>query len=702
MSSFPTIPRDDSPGSHPTIGLWTICFGLLVLAASARFSQGQQPDNADAPATAEVTDDEDTATSAEEEPMVTPPEAPLPEVPETTVVGRPGAFPAGPLVEGTVTTPTRTATSIGQVGSATTVISSEQIRRSGYSVVGDLLEGTTGLRVVRQGAPGGLTSVFLRGANSNQTKVLLDGIPINDPSSAGRAFDFSHLSVDNIERIEIVRGPQSTLYGTDAIGGVINIITKRGEGPLTARAKFMGGSYGTNRQDVSVSGGTNCVNYSIGGSHYYTDGFSSASERLGNTEDDHHRLGTVSGRFGWTPTETFDVDYVFRWADLRTNIDNFDFTTGLPLDEVGTSRQSLTESFYSRIQARWEMFDGGIEQRLAYNLTDYSRGDTGDLGAVPFPVTPSAFEGQTRKLEWQADVLLLQNNLLSVGADYYVEDASSSFGLAASQNKYGFFLQDQIELAERWFTTVGFRWDTWNVAGEAQTYQVRSVYNVHETGTSFHGTLGTGFRAPSLSENLDPLFGNPALKPEESQGWDVGATQRLLGDDMIVEFYYYRNDLRNLIVFDFSIPPFGALANVGRARTHGVEVNALWNIHPDVALSASYTRTDTLNVDTGLPLARRPKDQGSIGATYRYCEGRGAASLYALFFGDSIDNGVFGGPAFRVLDGYTLLNMVADYQLTEHMRCFCRFDNLLNEHYEVVTGYGTPLSSAFGGIDLVW
>ena len=150
----------------------------------------------------------------------------------------------------------------------------------------DVLRGPAGLDVVQQGPPGGLTTVFLRGAESRHTKVLLDGIPINDPSSASRLFDFSNLSVDNVERIEIVRGPQSTLYGTDAIGGVINVITKRGKGPATATARFQGGSYGMTRNSANVSGGTDCYHYSLGGSCYYTDGFSAASERLGNAEAD--------------------------------------------------------------------------------------------------------------------------------------------------------------------------------------------------------------------------------------------------------------------------------------------------------------------------------------------------------------------------------------------------------------------------------
>jgi vitamin B12 transporter len=648
-------------------------------------------------------DEETEPSTAEPLPVELPDEIPRGELavpgeaidtlPATTVVGQ---------LAGEVTTPTRTATPVGQVGSATTVITSGQIQASGYSVVGDVLRGTAGLDVVRQGPQGGVTSVFMRGGNSNHTKVLLDGIPINDPSSAGRAFDFSNLSVDNIERIEIVRGPQSTLYGTDAIGGVINIITKRGEGPPTVRARFMGGSYGTSRDSLGVSGGTDCFHYSLGGSYLYSDGFSAASERLGNTEDDHLRMGTVSGRFGWTPSETFDVDYVFRWAEVRSDIDNFNFTTGLPEDEVIKKRQNLSEPFFNRIQARWDTLEGTLEHRVAFDYIDYRRRDSGDLGTAPFPTFPAAFQGQTRKVDYQANLRLLCTNLLTVGADYYDESASNTFGLSASQYKHGIFLQDQIQLAERWFTTVGFRWDTWNVAGQAQTYQFRSVYHLYETGTSFHGTLGTGFRAPSLSESLDPFTGNPALQPERSQGWDIGATQRLCCDAVVVEFYYYRNDFRDLIVFDTSIPPFGQLVNVGRARTHGVELVALWNITPDVAINATYTRTDSLNIDTGLPLARRPQDKGGTGVTYRFDEGRGTVNLYALFFGNSIDNGVFGGPAFRLLHGYTLLNLAAHYQLTERVRGFCRFDNLLNDHYEIVTGYATPAFSAFGGVDVVW
>ena len=167
---------------------------------------------------------------------------------------------------------------------------------------------------------------------------------------------------------------------------------------------------------------------------------------------------------------------------------------------------------------------------------------------------------------------------------------------------------------------------------------------------------------------------------------------------MTVECYYFRNDFSDLIQFDPTVPPFGMLVNVGRARTHGVELLALWQVAANTIVDASYTRTDSENAATGQPLPRRPWDKGSVGVRQRFADGRASARVYALMFGKSLDS--FDGTV--VLDGYTLLNMTADYQFTEHLRGFCRFDNLLNQHYEVVYGYATPGSSAFGGVELQW
>ena len=208
----------------------------------------------------------------------------LPELPETVVRGRPEPFPANSLEGETVVTPTRTETPASEVGSSFSVVTQQEIQASGLTNAGEILRDVVGVDVVRQGGPGSLQSVFIRGANSQQTKVLLDGIPINDPSNATRGFDFSTLDVENIERIEVLRGPQSLLYGSDAIGGVINIITRRGYGPLSVHATGRGGTFGTSRESLTISGGNDRVYYSFGGAFSDTAGVSQAARRLGNTD----------------------------------------------------------------------------------------------------------------------------------------------------------------------------------------------------------------------------------------------------------------------------------------------------------------------------------------------------------------------------------------------------------------------------------
>ncbi|MEX2561076.1 MAG: TonB-dependent receptor [Pirellulales bacterium] len=519
----------------------------------------------------------------------------LPVLPETTVIGRPqpgGSPDTGYPSASPVVSATRTPIRSGDVGSSISVITEEQIRAKGQTSVAEVLRGLPGVDVVQQGGPGRVTSLFLRGGSSEHTKVLLDGLPLNDPITPGRSFDFSTLSVDNIERIEILRGPQSTLYGSDAIGGVVNIITRRGRGPPSGRLGVMGGSFGTSHESASVSGSTCDWHYALSGSYFDTDGFSAADERLpGNTENDAFRLGTLGGRTGWTPYENFDVDFVFRYHRGTAEIDD----GGGPFMDDPNER-NFAEQAFARTQLRYATVDDLWEQTLAFNFADHNRRtiDPADI-LHPSDAFFSRFNSQLHMLDWQHNLLLLEGNTLTVGAVYADETGASSFtGESAfgpfegdmpeqSLRNTGVYLQDQLSLGDRWFTTLGARQDHYSQAGTADTYRATSLYRLLGTETALRGSIGTGFKAPTLFQLFDAFSGNLDLLPEESKGWDVGLEQPLGRGRLVIGATYFRNDFENLIDFD---PSTFRFFNVGRALATGVELSSLYIVSPATSLIA--------------------------------------------------------------------------------------------------------------------
>jgi vitamin B12 transporter len=607
----------------------------------------------------------------------------VPTIEPQRVVGT--AEQNGPA-EPSVVTPTRTEMPASRFGGTVRVITSEEIRQSNETTVSELLRRVPGVDVVQSGPQGGLTSVFLRGANSQHTKVLMDGIPLNDPSNASRLFDFGNMLLDNVEQIEVLQGPQSILYGSDAIGGVINIVTKRGEGPMRVGVSAMGGSLGTHREQARIQGGTSLYHYSVTGSWNQTDGFSAAAPRVGGVERDGFRAGAVTGRFGWTPSEDFEAEYTFRWVNSRAEVDDAPFSLGTPpTDDL--FRLNLSEAFYNRVQLRRAMWDDLLVHQVSFSLADYDRRDTDDM-------FPARFLGQTRKFLYQADLLVTDSNVLSAGADYTAEDGESidTFGgAAATQNLRGVFIQDQIQWMDRWFTTAGLRWDDHNVAGRANTYRFTSLFDIWETGTRVRGSLGTGFRAPSLAENLFP-FGNPDLRPETSRGWEYGLDQSWFDGELTMGVTYFRNDIRNLILFDLDT---FVLENIGVARTHGMEVTGFCQLTPVLTLQGSYTLTNTRDEEFDRPLVRRPRNKGTMLLTRRLWNDQASLSLQGIFIGERTD----ARDGSVVLDPYTLFHLSGDYFMNPDTRLFLRVHNLFNERYEEITGFGTQPLTAFAGVD---
>jgi vitamin B12 transporter len=350
----------------------------------------------------------------------------------------------------------------------------------------------------------------------------------------------------------------------------------------------------------------------------------------------------------------------------------------------------LSEQFFQRVEMRRQSMEGTLEHVVSFSHTKIDREDTDDA-------FPSDFAGNTHRFVYQTNIYLLPGNTLSAGVDYLNEDAfgSSPFGTAsASQRDTGIFVQDQIDIAERWFTTVGWRWDHHNAAGSSSTYRMTSVLDLWETGTRLRGSIGTGFRAPSLAENLFP-FGNVTLRPESNKGWEYGVEQDMVDGLIVLGATYFRNDFQNLILFDTNT---FTLENIGSGRAHGVEVWSNTWLTDTLRMDASYTRTDTNDDSTGQQLARRPQHKGTVSFRQTFLDDIASVALRGRFIGKRLDSrdGSIG------LDNYAVWDLTADCFLTDDLRVFARIDNVFDEDYEEITGFSARPFAAFAGADWVY
>lgn len=647
----------------------------------------------------------------------------LPEGPGTVVEGTvvSGVGSQGGAVSGNtvVTSPNTTATTLGNTGASITVITSEQIRQKGQVNVAEVLRGVPGLDVVRAATPGSQTSVFIRGAAQEQTKVLIDGVPANDPISPGRAFDFANLSVDNIERIEVLRGPQSVLYGSDALGGVISIITKKGQGAMSGRVGAWGGSFNTMNSSADVGGSRGPIYYSVAGSYFMTDGFSAASSRLpGNVEKDGFQLGTLSTRTGWQPSDNVNLDFTFRYNQGNVDIDKGGGANRDDVNDTNTYQQTVAGVRLSTTSAA-----GWYEQQLSFYVSDVKRGTNSRTDP---PVLPGGdffqgyFRGNTQQVNWRNTFHLLDNERLgssvTFGGVYQTETGSSHsdssfFGFPSSDafaktslDDGAVYGENQIRVAENWHTTLGVRSDHYNVYGANDTYRMTSLYRVPGSNTGIHGTLGTGFRAPTIYQRFDPFSGNAALNPERSKGWDIGVEQPLFDGLLVPNVTYFRNDFSNFIDFDQNTFVF---INIPQVRTSGVEFSTLFVLTDRSTLTTSYTYTDTDGPSTATPpplgqnalLLRRPRNKLGVVYNRRSASGRVNWNVNGIYVGARDDSTGF--PSTRVvLADYVLVNTALTYDVSQSLQLMGRIDNLFNEKYQEVFGFGVARISAYAGATL--
>lgn len=599
-----------------------------------------------------------------------------------------------------VVTANRGPTSAAYVASSITVVTRDEIERRQHRTVLDALRDVVGVAIVRNGGPGGVTSAFLRGAANDHVLVLIDGVEVNDPAAPTRAYDFADLPAADVERIEVLRGPQSTIYGSGAMGGVIQIFTRRGAGPPRVSLVGEGGSFASAHLALSAAGSGERIGYAVTIVERRTDGISAAPARLGNREADGHRVRSASGRLDWRAAPWAGLGMTVRASGAAADVDR-----GTP---TGDDPNFVSEGGEASMRVWTEL--GLPESRwrhaVALGVARRDRETRDDPDAAnPEDRSRGTYEGRRWTLEWLHEADLA--GTLTSGVETQSETASgsfeseSAFGPFASElpgtssRTTGVFAQHRSTIGPL-AAAIGARADHHSRFGTAATFRLAPVLSLG--ATRFKATYGTGFKAPTLFQLFDPEFGNDELEAETSRGWDAGLERELAGGRVRVDGTLFATEFENLVGFEF---PAG-YRNVRAASTRGVEALVSWLALEELRLWASYTRTRTEDESEGpgrgKRLIRRPAHQGSVGIEWAVPR-RADAAIELRLVGEREDEDFETFPAQRVtLEGYALLRLAGSYAMTENLRLFGRIENALDAVYEEVLGYGTPGRSLYGGL----
>lgn len=588
-----------------------------------------------------------------------------------------------------VVTANRVETQSDKIGSAVTVITAEDIERQQAGTVADLLRSVPGISIYSFGTTGAQTDVYIRGAESWHTKVIIDGVDMSNVSSTRPSFDFGHLTTADIERIEIVRGPQSLLYGSDTIGGVINIITRKGKGEPRIGFNAELGSHHAYTVGSNISGRSGATDYAVGISRFQTDGISSASERNGNGENDPYKADTVNARLRHQLTDWWSVEASARAMNDELYFDRSNAAAKRAEDDNGWFRKRDRSG---RVATDFALFGKALENRIAFSIQESERDyENGTLagGAKYY------YNGESRKIEYQGTLLLSPEQAVVFGAENKV-DSTDQNGIntlkgSADVTDNGLFADYRFSPLDSLFLTMGGRLDDHQTFGTHTTYRATSAYLIDASATRLHGSYGTGFRAPSLMELYLPIYGTKTLMPEESRGWDFGVEQHVLGGKGVVDLTWFDNRITDMINTQ-SIGGVTTFYNLASTRVQGLEASARWQITPDWRLNGSYTFTDSRNNTNGQILSNRPKHQGSLAASWLPREGlETTASMRAV-------GAKFSSTNSRYLGGFAVFTLAAAYDVTDWAKVYGRIENLLDKQYYEIDTYGTYGRTAYVGI----
>ena len=584
------------------------------------------------------------------------------------------------------------------LGSAVSVLDRADLEARQVPILSAILRDLPGLEVSRTGPVGSQTQIRIRGAEGNQTLVLIDGIEATDPVS-NFEFDFADLLTTGIERVEVIRGPESALYGSEAIGGVISIITRE---PAIGRAfegLAEGGSFGTVRLGATASAGGERGGATLSAGYYDSDGVSASPA---GTERDGYRNLTLSGKLVARPRDGLTLGAVARYVDARSDFDAQDFATGKVVD---ADRRRAFDAFYGRVHADLALFDDIWTQTLSLALTDTANDTFADSAFV------SRFAGQRWKLIYQSTVSTGLGALTAAVEHEELDfrskaaDPADPSNQKQSDDQTSFIGEWRGDLGGRAFVTVGVRRDLNGTFADATTWRATASYRLSER-VRLHGSYGTGVSDPTFFDRFgffpDFFVGNPDLRPEKARGWDAGVGYRAPDDRLRLDVTYFASELRDEITptFDFATFLSSVENQAGVSDRQGVELSGEAQIGPHLDLRASYTFLDATEPD-GSREVRRARNIASLSAVYRLPDERGELSLALDYNGrqDDLDFSTF--PATRVaLDDFLLATLALRYRLRDGIDLVARLENALDADYQNVLGFNTPGIGAFAGLSV--
>lgn len=608
------------------------------------------------------------------------------------------AAPSADDVQQVVIAATRVPTPELEVASSVTVITAADIAARQERTIADVLKDVPGLNVVQTGGPGGVTSVFIRGTNSNHTKVLIDGIDISDPSNSTGAFDFGQLLTQDFERIEVLRGPQSGLYGSDAIGGVINIVTKSGSGPAQFTGGLEAGTFDTFNQAGGVSGSAGGFHYATFAEHFHAGSVPVTppdlllpGEARNNDYDDNLTLST---KLGYDVTKDLGVGLVARYSDIHVHTTGEDYEFVPPYAGYPAAQQTTaaTDEYFTRLTAHLVSAGGAFEQTLGLGFSHLRT-------ATDQPQLPQSLNtGERSQADWQGIGHLLPTGTLVLGVQYERDQVNQP--VSADDHTSSGYAELQSQLGAHLYSALNVRYDDNSLFGGKVTWRFAPAWVIQETDTKLKGSVGTGYKAPTLSElyqSFPPYFyANPNLQPESSTGWDAGFEQGLFHSTLRFGATYFHNYIHDLIETDITGTTY---ANVGLATTQGVESFIALQPGAQLSLRGDWTWTEATDDVTGQQLLRRPKNRGTLIASWQASRAW-RLDLDAQWTGPSVDgNRDFSIPRLDA-PGYGTVNIATSYQLNAHLTVFGRIDNALDRRYQQPVGFLQPGTGCYAGVKL--